>query len=460
MKFALIPVLLLSLTELSVQDEESGNLRWGKPKLRYIWRSVFSNYADGDSIGEQGEVDTDSPITPPPVPSPTKLPTVSPVVIPLPDHCGCFECDEAAWNKEVTDQSGKFSCGTRVQGVQNQLSITEEEACLVVAGDNLPTICGPACNPRRCDGRFPEETPAPSITPNNIEMLPETDIDCFPEFSSRQRYENVWNNFTVEVKENPIGFLCLPFNNRFKRETVSLVNDELTMQFKKDQNFWTGSEVRIVLPQDQMPYTYGKFSFSVKAVRVVKAGSGTVVSNILPQGIAFGMFTRDPTESLEENFRHEVYMEISRWNRTAGMDLQFLVSPLGLPQVKRFFSGGNGYDQSGHVWEFDWAPTSINWSGPNNITHSYSTQQAYDFGIPDRVQCLPANVEVRLNLYNLGGLDTPTGMQNNDVVEVVIDRFSYTPSGETAVADGETCSKHCQCESESLCINAKCTSTP
>merc|ERR1712038_690140 len=65
----------------------------------------------------------------------------------------------------------------------------------------------------------------------------------------------------------------------------------------------------------------------------------------------------------------------------------------------------------------------------------------------DYVQCLPADVEVRMNLWSM-------------YVEVVIDDFSFTKSNEEFIQPGEYCSKHCQCEAMRGCVNGKCIDVP
>jgi hypothetical protein len=75
----------------------------------------------------------------------------------------------------------------------------------------------------------------------------------------------------------------------------------------------------------------------------------------------------------------------------------------------------------------------------------------------DNIQCLPADVEVRINLWNMNGAVAPSGMADNHIVEVVIDGFSYTPSNVQGVANGQACSKHCQCLGTSRCVNGICT---
>jgi hypothetical protein len=142
------------------------------------------------------------------------------------------------------------------------------------------------------------------------------------------------------------------------------------------------------------------------------------------------------------------------------------MQPPKAPQLKRFFSGGaDGSIDHGrnHTYSFDWAPNRVDWNttaggGDGGYEHSYSTADAHYYGTPDYVQCLPADVEVRINLWNMLGTATPTGMADNDVVEVVIDGFKYTPSEQKIVGEGEACSKWCQCGFGNSCIYGFCYS--
>jgi hypothetical protein len=210
---------------------------------------------------------------------------------------------------------------------------------------------------------------------------------------------------------------------------------------------------------DGTVYDYGTYKFSIKSVTVKK--NGVQFADSLPISLVLGLFTWDPTDDYakHENYNHEVDIEISQWGNATNQDAQFLVQPPGYPQMYRFWSGGNSNKaQGGHRWQFTWNPGIITWStdAGGNQSHSYSTEQAVNAGLEDYVQCLPASVEVRMNLWNMHGADTPTGMATDEIVEVVIDDFVYTPSGLTGIANGGVCSKDCQCQGSSSCVNGSC----
>ena len=205
------------------------------------------------------------------------------------------------------------------------------------------------------------------------------DLYCFKNYSDRVRYEDVWGSYIVEVKADPNDSKCAPNDNRFADDNVVVENDGLTLRFKNKGNGWTASEVRIVLPDDEMPYTYGQFDFSVKSVTVKNRTSGETVDYTLPVDVVLGMFTWDPRLGCEETKytnNHEVDIEISRWggssgngtnmtmfeggNATNGMDGLFVVQPMDPLQYLRFFTGTNkDYDQGGHTYSFYWHPTNI-----------------------------------------------------------------------------------------------------
>lgn len=375
-------------------------------------------------------------------------------------RCGCNDCTDQAW-KTLADG---FQCGARIEYLLGQDAVkypSEIDACRRVAAVEYPTLCGPACNPDRCDGKIPPFTAQPTLAPHTPPLTRESPLYCFPEHTQRTRYENVWKKYSVEVKE---GGTCGPGNNAFTTNTVSIKNDsELTMQFKKVGNQWEGSEVRIILPEAEMPYTYGTYSFSVQSLAVLDATTLAVIDTVLPQSLVLGLFTWDDTEiyAIHENWNHEVDIEISRWNIPANPDGQFLVQPPNLPQIYRFYTGamGSTYDQGGHKYEFTWSPGDVKWytDAGGGQNHSYATQDAIFAGLNDYVQCLPADVEVRINLWNMFGSVLPVGMNDDQLVEVVIDDFSFTPSGQTAVMDGGYCTKGCQCDTSSICVNGICT---
>jgi len=348
----------------------------------------------------------------------------------------------------------------------NTQNMGEEDACLAVFGNEFPVTCGRACDPRRCDAVL---TAFPTIAPHTPTLTFDSSMYCFPAYNDRTRFTNVWGNYVVEVKEG----VCGPDANTFTTDTVKVEedtsgnNDELTLQYKYvPVTGWEGSEVRVVLPDAQMPFKYGTYKFSVKSIVHRNTKTGLVVSNVLPPSLILGLFTWDTTDSYDvhENWNHEVDIEISRWGIRDNKDVQFLVQPPEQPQWYRFQSDSdiNNLDQAGHTYEFLWNPGSIHWSttAGGGQTHSYSTELAIQYGVPDRVQCLPADIEIRMNLWNLGGIQAPMDMGIDDIVEVVIDSFTYTPSGLTHVDDGGHCTKHCQCKPSSLCVGGLCIPNP
>jgi hypothetical protein len=373
------------------------------------------------------------------------------------EHCGCLDCTAEIWSTLANGNS----CGDRINYLAKDTSKypTEIDACRIVANVEFPTVCGPGCNPDRCDGRITPFTTAPTLAPHTPPLTPESSLSCFPEYSQRTRYENVWGKYTVEVKE---GTSCGPGDNKFTTNTVSVNNDELTLQFKKGDDGWEASEVRVILPEEEMPYTYGTYSFSVKTVSVLDAETSTVIDTVLPQSLVLGLFTWDDTEifDIHENWNHEVDVEISRWNIPGNPDAQFLVQPPEDQQLLRFYSGaGSVYEQGGHIYEFTWNPGKVEWytDAAGGKDHSYATEDALFAGLNDYVQCLPADVEIRMNLWNMFGNVLPVGMLDNQVVEVVIDDFYFTPSNSEYVVDGGYCTKHCHCGPSSLCLNGICT---
>jgi hypothetical protein len=373
------------------------------------------------------------------------------------EHCGCLDCTEEIWNTLADGNT----CGDRISYVAGEMNtnLTEIDACRLVAAVEFPTVCGPGCNPDRCDGRIPPFTTAPTLAPHTAPLTPESSLICFPEYAQRTRFENVWGKYTVEAKE---GASCGPGSNKFTTNTVSVDNDELKLQFKKGDAGWEGSEVRVILPEEEMPYTYGTYSFSVKTVSVLDADTSAVIDTVLPQSLVLGLFTWDDTEmyAVNENWNHEVDVEISRWNIPGNPDAQFLVQPPEDQQLYRFNSGaGSTYDQGGHVYDFTWNPGKVTWytDAAGGKNHSYATEDAIFAGLNDYVQCLPTDVEIRMNLWNMFGSVLPVGMLDNQVVEVVVDDFSFTPSNLEYVMDGGYCTKHCHCGPSSLCSNGICT---
>lgn len=253
---------------------------------------------------------------------------------------------------------------------------------------------------------------------------------------------------------------CGPGFNKFGRETVSFDGDSLTLRFARIGGVWQASEVRIV-PNDGSSFQYGTFRFVVDSVTVRKVSTREVVSNELPRSVVLGLFTWDDTDdfSVRENYNKEVDIELSKWNDPNNADAQFLVQPDGFPQKKRFFTGrqnDNTTQQGGQAYEVTWSPGSITWSttAGGGQSHEYSAELALSEGREDLVQCLPANLDVRINIWNMLSVGDPPGLAIDEEVVVVLGEFSYSEMTERFRGVGRRCSKDCQCESS--CRNGFC----
>ena len=366
-------------------------------------------------------------------------------------RCGCSRCSDAVWNLDADGST----CGERVNFLlekHSDLYPTELDACKQVAQVEYPHICGSNCAPDHCDAPLTARTP----------------LYCFPEFDQRTRFRNMWGNHTVEVKESKdeVNGVCGPQNNKFTAGTVEKLNKSKTkLKFQKVGDKWEGSEIRIRRPNEDMPFRYGTYSFSVKSVQVIDSTTKEIESTVLPPSLILSMHTWDGTENygIHENFNHQVGIDVSRFDKKDGKDAQFVVQPAIDFNTRQFYTGeGNTYEQAPRKYSFDWRPAKIEFdsdAGEDGESFTYSTQRALKHGQPDFTQCLPADAEVRINLWNLYGSLPPTDMANNPhhVVEVVIDDFTYTPSGLEFVKDGGACSKDCHCSPDSQCFGNVCS---
>lgn len=65
-------------------------------------------------------------------------------------RCGCTSCTEEVWEARASDGSGDHSCGGRINWKITADGFSELEACSFVS-EEFPQICGPACDPNRCN---------------------------------------------------------------------------------------------------------------------------------------------------------------------------------------------------------------------------------------------------------------------------------------------------------------------
>jgi hypothetical protein len=235
-------------------------------------------------------------------------------------YCSCDSCTSAVWNRMAKDAS----CGSRISFLMDFKGKPSAQACYEVAGVEFPNECG-ACNPQVCN-EYDHSTGASTSNPtsltvetnqgealastsvnenspqqvqpqegnvDDIPLTPEFPLYCFPDYSERVRFENVWGKYTVEIKE---GNNCGPSDNRFSRNVVSVDDDEIKLQFKNVDGEWEASEVRVLLPQEEMPFHYGEYTFSVKSIQVIDSTNGAVVDTVLPVSLIIGLFTWDATE--------------------------------------------------------------------------------------------------------------------------------------------------------------------
>ena len=70
---------------------------------------------------------------------------------PEPTFCGCPDCTPDILNRDANG----VTCGNRMAWLQTPIgnSHTELEACSKIGGIDFPDICGPECDPARCDSR-------------------------------------------------------------------------------------------------------------------------------------------------------------------------------------------------------------------------------------------------------------------------------------------------------------------
>lgn len=406
---------------------------------------------------------------------PTICGACNPPTSTVPIFCQCRECTFQAWE---TNANG-FSCGARIQYLQSTQGLSEEAACTFVSEEYGAGVCGPVCHPGQCDGLCQNTTAAPTAAP-----LPDNtdgNLYCFPPPDERNEFINVWDKYSVQVKESP-GEPCGPGPNWFSRKTVFYHRKTklLKLEYRYLNEKWQGSEARILLPTGEQPFSYGEYSFQIKSI-IVRRGRTILGRSRLPPNLVLGFFTYDPTvSSSNAPYNREIDLEISQWGNGTAPDVHFLTQPDRVagphfPQDLRVFSGGSEGDFAvgrSRFYNFTWSPNAILWKieiGRNKVqTYQYGTAMAHDLCTEDYVQCPASNVEVRLNLWNMwplhGGSREPDFSYLGDIggdyrkirVQLRLESFTYSPLDIQGATSSAACSRDCQCESN-LCSSGQCT---
>jgi hypothetical protein len=274
-----------------------------------------------DNAGPAPEPMTE-PVPTPATPNDTPTAIAKPVteqVLGDPDaKCGCPTCTESIWN----EMAGPYTCGDRISYLATEFPLhypTQVHACRQIAFE-FPCICG-GCDPGRCSigtsefvlpsnwqpsskDRFgaeitPAPTPVTAATDTSVDLEDQV-LYCFPSPEARKTY-TLWGGMVVQPKEDAGN--CGPGNNRFSSSNA--IVDEAANTLTLVHTAGTSAEVRVLLPKESRPFTYGTYSFSVKSVEV-KDTTGSVLSNILPKELILGLFSWDDTGGWSVNLRRAI----------------------------------------------------------------------------------------------------------------------------------------------------------
>ena len=355
--------------------------------------------------------------------------------------CACESC------------SNSWSCVERVEWLlQDDVNMRESEACQRVA-EAYPLSCG-AC----ADGSCTSDTNTRVDPEADQEGKEEPPLYCFPMEDQRTSYR-LWGGKTVQVKQSAGTSVCGPRQNHFSSTGVSVNMEEELLVLRYQDN--SASEVRVLLSEHQLPYHYGKYSFSIKSVTVWNA-NGQLISEALPPYMILSFSTYDPDEvdRYGEFSHHQVKVNIGHLTTSKDdnnqANVQFSVEPETPANVYRFTEP----QVAGSIYSFTWSPGSITWESTASSrtgqpeTFSVTTVVALVNNRPDAIQCLPDyHMDVRISLFSSIGMDAQF---DDTTVEVVVDGFDFVPSGEVALANGEACSKSCQCASSAECVLNTC----
>ena len=138
------------------------------------------------------------------------------------------------WDFPATDNDGTYSCGARIEWLQEERDRTEQEAKLKVAQE-FPFICGPCANDVAGQSSSPGPSSSPSYPPaagkrGIARQLSSADITGL--VGSTITWWNDWRLFpsiedsmaTFVSARNDIEFIPMAWNGDLTRQAVAAIN--------------------------------------------------------------------------------------------------------------------------------------------------------------------------------------------------------------------------------------------
>ena len=123
-----------------------------------------------------------------------------------PAFCGCAQCTEAILD---LDTGNGATCFDRILDRIATLNIPEVEACQVVS-EELPRICGPFCNPKKCDGKAPAHCSCNDCTDLVLDLPTPGSATCFENIQAYQGEQSVDEDEACRSVSTSFPEICGP----------------------------------------------------------------------------------------------------------------------------------------------------------------------------------------------------------------------------------------------------------
>ena len=241
---------------------------------------------------------TVSPATMPPTAS--FYPSSSPVIsTPKPSdspssHCGCTVCTDAVWNTPASDGAGVYTCGDRISWLTTPDggSMSELDACTKVSIE-FPGVCGPYCDPSRCDWTLNNPDPSTLLWEDefNVDGLPDPTKWSYDLGDGCDIGLCNWGNSEVAYYTNNLS-------------NVYVSNGTLSIVAKQESGYSLPYTSARIVTRGKHAFKYGRVQFRANLSKCKAIGTWPALW-MLPESRVYGGWPRSGEIDVMETVGHQ-----------------------------------------------------------------------------------------------------------------------------------------------------------